>query len=106
MGRFAARTPQLGQSEIKKRWQITLNPGQPGPEKIEETIMTTASLIAESLRHRETIETVRERLSAAPVVAKYYNAIRLPALAAAASRVSERRRVRRKLGEAANAAAS
>ncbi|MGL5446054.1 MAG: hypothetical protein ACRDBL_01955 [Rhabdaerophilum sp.] len=68
--------------------------------------MTTASLIAESLRHRETLENVRERLSAAPLVAQYYKAIRLPALAAAAARVSERRRVRRKLGETATSAAS
>jgi hypothetical protein len=61
--------------------------------------MTTASLIAESLRHHESIENVRERLSAAPLVARYYPAIRLPALAAAAARIAERRRARRKLGE-------
>jgi hypothetical protein len=67
--------------------------------------MTTASLIAESLRHHETIETVRERLSAAQHVAKHYSPIRLPALAAAAARVAERRRVRRRLGDTVTSAA-
>lgn len=57
--------------------------------------MPAASLFAESLRHHETIEKARERLSAAPLVAQYYQEIRLPALAAAAARVSERRKLRR-----------
>jgi hypothetical protein len=68
--------------------------------------MTTASLIAESLRHHETLEKARERLSAAPLVAQYYSAIRLPALAAAAARIAERRRVRRKLGDTITSASN
>jgi hypothetical protein len=63
--------------------------------------MSTVSLFAESLRHHETIEKARERLSAAPLVAQYYQEIRLPALAAAAARVSERRKMRRHKSEAA-----
>lgn len=54
--------------------------------------MTTVSLISESLRHRESIEALRERLSAAPLVAQYSEAIRLPALAAIAGRAAEPRR--------------
>ncbi len=56
--------------------------------------MSTASLFAESLRKRETIPLTRERLAAAGHIAKHYRAIRLPALAAAANRVAERRRAR------------
>jgi hypothetical protein len=92
-------------NEFKKHRQIHPQSGLPGSIKtIEETPMTTASLIAESLRHRETLETARERLSAAPLVAQHYKAIRLPALLAAAARVSERRRVRRSLGSVVAAA--
>ena len=57
--------------------------------------MSAASLLAESLRHRETIDLARQRLNAAAHVAQHYRAISLPALAAAAARVAERRRARR-----------
>jgi hypothetical protein len=57
--------------------------------------MNTPSLIVEALRHRETVSAARERLEAQPHVAQHYRAIRLPALAAAAARISERRRGRR-----------
>jgi hypothetical protein len=56
--------------------------------------MPPASLFAESLRNRETIPLTRERLAVAGHIATHYRAICLPALAAAASRVAERRRAR------------
>lgn len=56
--------------------------------------MSPASLFAESLRNRETIPMTRERLAAAGHIATHYRAIRLPALAAAATRIAERRRAR------------
>lgn len=61
--------------------------------------MHPASLFAESLRNRETIPLTRERLAAAGHIATHYRAIRLPALAAAASRVAERRRARERAKE-------
>jgi outer membrane protein TolC len=57
--------------------------------------MNTPSLIVEALRNQETVAAARERLEAQPHVAQHYRAIRLPALAAAAARVSQRRRGRR-----------
>ncbi|PPD15312.1 MAG: hypothetical protein CTY25_07105 [Methylobacterium sp.] len=62
--------------------------------------MQPASLFAESLRNRETILLARERIAAAGHIASHYRAIRLPALAAAAHRIAERRRAREQAKQA------
>ena len=54
--------------------------------------MTPASLIAEAVRNQEPIQSTRDRVAAAAHVARHYRAIAMPALAAAAQRISNRRR--------------
>lgn len=54
--------------------------------------MPPASLLAEALRHQETLTIARERLAAAAHVATHYRAIRLPALTATTARISAARK--------------
>lgn len=53
--------------------------------------MKQVSVLAEAIRNRGTLEEAREHLAAQHHVAQYYRAIALPALAAAARQVSNRR---------------
>lgn len=54
--------------------------------------MMPASILAEAIRNQETVHVARERIESAPHVQANYRAIALPALAAAAKKVADKRR--------------
>lgn len=59
---------------------------------VREGSLGDTSILAEAIRNNETMQSARERVNAAAHVAAHYRAIALPALAAAAQRIAQRRK--------------